>query len=384
MLTVDDKRRRPRVEFTPAGYKRARRRFEQGRFSELVTMLKEAETDSHVAGCLVGRRAGYKRAFTLTPHSDEAGDVERRDWMLGVLTRLGLRDLMDAIVEGRLYLFNVIDFEWDLENRRQVPVDFEEFEQHHFRYDDVVREDGSIKKVLKIDHGRHLEEIPDTALVIEYRRKRAPIMLPVLRDYILSEFGWESFAAFLETFGEPFIMATHPPGATHEQKKEIDEALLTFSRSTRGRKPAGVDVDIVESRRGTGDHKSFIDLTHKGVSISLLGHANAVEQTSGLQIGDHPVGFEVKWEIGTDDCFFIEPNVQRFIQIVYDRNFPDSRYPTFSLIKERPMTHKQRAETLDLIYRMGFTIVPDEVRKLGIELLPEQEPVTKDPLNLFD
>ena len=382
MLPVDDKRRRPRVEFTPAGYKRARRRYEQGRFGELVTMLKEAATDSHVSGCLVARRAGYKRAHTLRPFDDTAADIERRDFVRAALSRLGLRDLLEAIHEARLFCFNVIDFDWEVESGRQVPVAFKEFEQYHFRYEDRRHEDGSVRKVLMIDRGRSAEPLPETTLVVESRKM--PIMLPVLRDYILSEFGWESFAAFLETFGEPFIIATHPPGADHKQKKEIDDALATFNRSTRGRKPAGVEFEIVESKRGTGDHSKFIELARKGISISLLGHANAVEQGGGLQIGDHPVGFEVKFEIGTDDCHFAEPHVNRLIRLVYDRNFADRRYPAFSLVKEKPMTHKQRVETLNMVYRMGFTILPDEVRKLGIELPPDQEPVTRDPLNLFD
>lgn len=384
MLSVNDKLSRPRVEFTPAGYKSARKLYDRGRHGALITMLREATVDSHVAGCLVGRRAGYKRVYTLSPFDETEAHARRQQWMRSVLARLGLRDLLEAIHDARLYSFNVIDFpEWAVEDGLQLPTRFHHagedngpFSHHHFRLDKRDR-------AFKVDRGgEQMEELPETALVVA--AKRAPLMLPVLRDYILAEFGWESFAAFLEMFGEPFIIAKYPPGATDAQKAEIDEALTAMARSTRGRAPDGTTFEIHESKRGSGDHDKFLSMVHKGITISLLGHANAVEVAGGLQIGDHPVGFEVKFEIGTDDAYWIDPWVNRIIQMIYDRNWPDRLYPTFELVKERPMTRQELLNTLDRMYQWGFAVLPDMVRRLGVDLLPDEEPQRRQVLNLFD
>ncbi len=357
MITVSKRINKPRVSFNPRGFRQARKRLDEGDPRPLITMMKEAAVDSHVTGCLTGRTAGYKRPFTLTAYDDQAGSAERRDWFSGVLQRLHLRELLEAVHAGRLYVYNVIDFTWEVVEGRQVPTSFEEFDQKHFRYDEQTGELG-------IDFGRELRPLPPEALISENRKM--PVMLPVLRDFILKKFGLEAWSSFLENFGEAFIFGKYPPGADEKFKQQLEDGVNALASSSRGIAPDGSTIEVIESARTTGDHQDYDRRCNAGIAIALLGHANAVQDSDGMQVGQNLTAYEVRFEIAVDDCHFIEPYVNRLISVIGDRNFADGRYPRFELSKVRPVDVRQHAEIIDMAFRHGVPIDPDEYRKLGI------------------
>jgi len=359
---------RPSVRFNPAGYKAARRSYDGGDAGPLIAMMQEASLDSHVAGCLLARRAGFKRAYSLVSPDDTDVATERRDWFTAVLDALDVRSLLEALHDGRLYVYNVVDFDWEVVGGRQVPTRWEAFEQHHFKRDP---KDKQIKLALK----NRLEDLPDTALVAESRR--TPAMVPVLRDWILKEFGLEAWASFLENWGEPFLLAKYPPGSSPEYRKQIDDGLAALAASSRGSAPDGTSLEVHSAGSEVGNHDEFIDRADRGISITLLGHANAVEQRGGLQIGDHPSSYEVKHEVSVDDCYFLEPFVNRLIRTIGDRNFGDGRYPVFELHKAKPVDSQQHTTICETWWRMGLEIHPDEARKAGLYVAESQAPLTR-------
>ncbi len=369
MLTVAKKTGKPLVSFNPAGFKRARKSYDSGAPAELIQMMKEAGVDSHVAGCLSGRRSGYKRAFTLTAFDDTESDAQRRDWFKGVLQRLRLRDLLEAIHEGRLYLYHVVDFAWEVVDGRQVPTSFEAFDQHYFRYD----KEG----ILKIAFGNELREIPETALVVE--NNKTPVMLPPLRDYIMKEFGLEAWSHFLENFGEPFIMGKYPANSGPEFKDEVEAGVKALAASARGTAPEGTELEIHESSRTAGDHLDYTKRCDDGIAIALLGHANAVQNSSGLQVGQNLTPYQVRFDIAVDDCYFIEPFVDRIIQLIGDQNFGDGRYPRFELDKSKPINALEYTRMCREWFDMNGILSPREMEKCGLLVSEDQQPMQKAP-----
>lgn len=365
MLVVSQKAHKPRVQYNPHGYKRARRRYEEGDPRALIRMMEEASVDSHVDGCLTGRRSGFKREWTLSPYDDEEKDQQRLDFFAGVLQRLHLRDLLEAIFDGRLYVWSVIDFEWEVRDGRQVPTDWKHFDWHHFRYASDAMDE------LRIDFGNELREIPETALVVESRKR--PLMLPALRDWILKDFGLESFAAFIESFGEPFILGRYPAGMTDNEdfKNEVEQAVESIARSSRGIAPKGTDLDIVGTNQATTDHARFLEEAKNGISVSLLGHVNAVEDSGGINVGGRQSSYEVRRDVAVDDMYFLEPFINDFIQIIGDRNFGDGRYPRFQLDKSKPVDPQDLMDALDLAYRHGHELEGSDYRRLGINVDPD-------------
>jgi len=372
MIKVNRKIGNAQVSFTPARYKTVIQQYKLGVYRELIEMMKTATYDSHVAGCLLGRRAGFQREFTIAPFSDSAADKERVEWLQMVFDGLNMRGLFKSIHEAILYKFKVIDFNWEVLNNRQTPIAFTSFDQKYFRYDPKTN-----YEVLKIDNGKSLDDIPADALVCE--SGEMPVMLPVLRDYILKEFGLESWASFIETFGEPWIIGKYPAGATDDFKSELDDALTALAMSSRGKMPQDANIEIKETTKTTGDHEKFKDTCDRGISISLLGHENAVKESSGLQVGENISSYRVKREIAVDDMFFIDAEIQRLIRNIFDRNFGDGKYPKFQMDKAEPRLPQDIRDNLDLAYRHGVKIPIKHYKELGVDVYDDQEFVEREP-----
>lgn len=378
MIAVNKKIGLSRVTFTPAFYRRAYEAYKRGNHRELIAMMKEAETDSLVSGCIQGRRAGYMQDLHINPYDpDNSADQERADWYRSLFKQLKLRSLFKAIISAKKYKYSVIDFTWEIDENHQVPVSFEAFDQKYFTYDP-----GDDNK-LKIDFGRKdLRDIPEETLVCE--SEDMPFMLPVLRDYILKEFGLEAWASFIENFGEAFIIGYYPPGAGDEFKKDVDDAVNSIAASSRGSAPKGTEVEIKESNRSTGDHKDFKETCDTGISISILGHANAVQQSSGMSVGENQAPFKPMEFISIDDLYFVDECMDQLIKIIHDRNFGDGRYPSAMTSKPDQMGLDLRMKVLDMTWRHGGIIPPSEYAKLGIHLENEDPLQRTDPFRIRD
>lgn len=368
MITVNAKIGRSNVQFNPNYYKQAYRHYQNGYHKDLIEMMKQATVDSHVAGCLVGRRSGFQREFSFTPYEDTAQDREKAAWMKSVFNSLGVRSLFNAIIEARLYKYVVIDFEdWIEKDGKHIPYKLKKFEQRYFKYvDGVLKIDNNTKPGL---------DIPPETLVCE--SDEMPILLPVLRDYILKDFGLESWAGFIETFGEGIILGSYPAGANQDIKDALQVAVDALARASRGIKPDNTDIEVKGYESGIGSHDKFIDASDKGISISILGHENSVSQSQGMQVGENTTSYKVKSDIAKDDLFYIDEQSQKLADIIYNRNYTDQRIPKFVTDKSEPVNVQQWADVLDTVYNHGVTILPENYSRLGIILDENQQPVTK-------
>jgi len=108
MLSVNKKIGSTNVAFTPSFYKRAIKSYKGGYFRELTALIEQAETDSHVNGCLTGRKAGFKREWRITEFSEGSADVAVKDFIQDMFLNLDMRKLFDFIHDARLKKFSVI------------------------------------------------------------------------------------------------------------------------------------------------------------------------------------------------------------------------------------------------------------------------------------
>jgi len=372
MIKVNRKIGNPRVQFTPAYYKEARLAMENGYYDKLIGLMEEASIDSHVSGCLLARNAGFTRKWRISEYSPAPQDVLIRDFVNDVFTNLSHKELLEDIFDARLKKYAVIDLTWEVIDNRHVITDFDPLHQRYFAYD--VNGDGKLKLRGERDN---LIDIPTDSALVVTTKNRNPVLLPVLRDYILKDFGIEAWAGFLEKFGDPFILGKYPSGASREFRNELETGLNALASSARGTAPEGASIEIIETQRTTGDHSAFTSECKTGISIALLGHANAVENASGMQVGENLSAFEVKSEIAVDDIYFIETFINRLIKKLVDRNFTTKSYPTFNIDKSKPLTFDQRLRVLDQAYEQGYIIDPEEYALLGLRMNDQQEPLRK-------
>lgn len=362
MLKVNKDIGYQRVRFNPTRYKTVYQQWKQGYPRDLIAMMKESTNDDHISGCLLGRTSGFQKRWTLTPQDDN--QKSRVEWLESVLNALDTRTLFKKIHEAKLYGYSVIDFDWDVIESKQAPVDYKYFDQKYFKWDED-------RENLLIDKGKNGEEIPEETLVAIYQEK--PIMLPVLRNYILKEFGMESWASFLETFGHDIIIGSYPAGAPKDIKQELQDAVDSIAESSRGTKPQGTEIETVGTNKSTSDHQAFTEACDRGNSIALLGHENAVKESSGMQIGENLTPFETKHEIAVDDIYFIDNNMQQLVNTLWYRNFGNYNAPIFKIDKEKPTSPDDLRESLDLAHRHGVKVHISEYEKLGLKVDKEEQ-----------
>lgn len=336
-------------------------------------MMKESTNDDHISGCLLGRRSGIQKRWSLTPNDEN--QKNRIEWLESVLTSLDTRTLFKKIHEAKLYGYSVVDFDWDIIDGRQTPVDYKFFDQKYFKWDDD-------HESLLIDTGKNGKEIPEETLVCIYKEK--PIMLPVLRDYILKEFGLESWASFLETFGHDIIIGYYPPGATKEDKDALQTALDAIAESSRGTAPENANIDTIGTNKNTSEHQDFVDSCNTGISISLLGHENAVKESSGMQVGENLTPYQAKHEIAVDDLYYIDNCMQQVINTIWDRNFGNRSYPIFQTDKNKAIDPDDLRESLDLAHRHGVAIHISEYEKLGLKVKKDEQEWVKKESSVLD
>ncbi len=363
------------VDYSPAFFKRTINNYKYGYYRDIMALHEQAEMDSHVMGCTEGRQDGYKTSWRVTEISQSKNDMAIKDFVEAVFMELDMNDIFDFIHAARLKEFSVLDFTWEVINSKQWLTKIDNPNQKYFRRD--VTGDNKIK----LDAKSGLQEIPpDSALVCE--SIKIPLMIPVDRDFILKEFGIETFASFLENFGEGFIIGTYPPGASEAMKRELDEAVNAIGASSRGIKPEGTKIEIIESTKGTTTHKEFIEMAKAGIAVTLLGHENAVVNASGLQVGNNQSPYNAARAKVISDINFIEKWIYKLIKILVDRNFSDvKKYPMFSIDRSEPIDSTKRLAIIDSAYAKGYEVSADEYAKLGLIKSDTQEPFLKRDFN---
>ncbi|MBC8377185.1 MAG: DUF935 family protein [FCB group bacterium] len=365
MIKVNKKIHDAVVRFSPSFYNRAYKSFKRGDPRDVIEMMNIAETDSQVFGCLNGRRAGFQRQFTLT-HESRADDAAR---VTRIIKKLGPRKLFKAIQVAVLKKFSVIDFEWEIVDGWQVPVSFKPLPHKYFKF---------VDDELRLDFGKTTREIEDTALVC--LSDEIPVLLPVLRDYILKTFGLEGWASFLERFGEGIILGSYPPGAGDPIKEELNTAVNTVASSSRGTKPDNTDIEIVESARSTGDYDKFNDVCDTGIAITILGHANAVKQSKGLQVGENNSTYNAKRDIILDDIYYIEPYMQQLVDMIWTRNIGSADSPEFVIDKKDPVSISDTLEIIESYASLGGEVDPSEYARLGLNIPESQKPLKREQI----
>jgi phage gp29-like protein len=375
MLKVNEQIGQTFVDYTPSFYKRTIANWKQGYYKEITALYEQCETDSYCGGCVEARQDGYKKNWRLTEASQSKQDIAIKEFVEGVLLELDIYDLFDFIHDARLKEFSVIGYDWEVINNKQVITAINKINQKYFR------RDMKDNRKIKIDWGNRLEEIPpDAALVCE--SVKLPLLISVARDFILKEFGIECFASFIENFGEAFIIARYPPGASEKFKAELNDAVNKLGASTRGIAPIGSELQVIESHKNTGDHSAFIDLAKTGIVLTLLGHENAVKNSSGLQVGQNDTPWKALRSKTLSDIIFIEKFLYKMIKLLVDKNFSAvTQYPLFRIDNSEPIDSTKQLAIIDSAYSKGYKIAADEYAKLGLIKADDQEPFLQRDFN---
>lgn len=360
------------VEFTPTYLDNAVQHALNGDWSQIHEMMDQMLTDAYVQGCLSSRSSGIMRDFQIVPPSDDKIDIERAEIVKGDIQRLKPRKYFKSIQEGLFYKWSVVDYNFDVIDGHAAPIDYITYPRHYFAYDD--------SNVLKINTTREMQDIPETVTVAQ--SDGLPVLLSVLFEYFMRKFVTERWAAFLERFGEPFIIGIYQPGATDDFKDELETAVETIASAASGIMPHGGAqkvIEILESAKTTGDHQEFEKKRNAAISVGILGHEHAVADATGLQVGNNPTQFVVREDLKKNDLHYIDENVQPLVDNIYALNWADGRgVGTFKMDKSDPVNVDERINVLDLGYQHGLKLKRNMYEELGLEFDESQQFIEKN------
>jgi len=351
------------VSFTPAFYKRAYKNYQNGDYRDLLALIERAEINGFISGCLFARASSYIRKYSIVPASESTQDKAVAEFLGQTLSNFSMREFFEDMHDARLKYYSVIAFEWGVIDGKQVPTYYEKYDQKYFKYDPK-------DFILKIDEGKNLAEIPqDSAFVVEAQRK--PIMLSVLADFILMEFGKQNWSEFLEIFGIPFIYLEYPLGLTKEQKAEAETNVAKIASSTRGIIPEGSKLNIEAGHSGAGEsgHKDYVNDSKANISFVLLGHEEAAGSDKKMQIGDSTNSMVATTKIAEDDMYWIEDKIKPFFKMIIDRNFSVTKYPSMIIDKSTIIDPATKLTAAQLAFENGGQIDPVFFKDYGIPIL---------------
>jgi phage gp29-like protein len=361
------------VSFTPTFYKRARRNYELGYYRDVLALIERAEEDDFINGCLITRAMGYKAGWSISPAGESSKDKDIANFVSEVFNNLPLFDLFQDIDDAQLKEYSVIDLTWDIVNGKQVIADFKKIDQKYFRIDPA-------DNTIKVDWGNRLVPLPDdSAFVVRSRRRM--IMLSVLKPYIRKEFGEESWASFVEMFGEPIITAKYPPGLGDKEKADLKDGINDMGAGGRFTVPLGTELEIKETARTTGDHKDFKQGTKDGIAFVLLGHEKAAGVDATMQIGENTAAYKAVRSRAKLNMGFIEEKIAGLIKILVNRNFQNvTAYPYLNIDRTDPLSVSEKIQAATFALNAGAEIEPYFVEELGIPLVDKTKPLKHDKL----
>lgn len=373
MIPVDRKISAPKPVFTPVGFKKAYAKYKKGDRRPLVSMMREAAADGFVRGLLTGRRAGVVRSFTVHAFDDSEEHIRRRDWFVHTIRkRLKTRRLFKAILDARLFGYNVVEFDWEVIDGLMTPIAFRPYDQRFFRH---VGEDPF--QELRIDRGRTTEEIPEAVLVVE-ELDEPPVMLSVLDRYILLNFGWETWSGWMETWGEGILVAERPQNWKGEKKRELNDDLRNLGAAGRGSVPTGTKLHHFGPPSGTAGHQDYKLEAQADMSVAVLGHAEGASRSNGTQIGENSTSLEVRDEVAVDDLGFLDDALADVARILWAQNWADGTEPEVETHKPRRIDQRHHRENVRLALDAGMTVHPDEFAKLDLFVYPDQGPLRRE------
>ena len=228
----------PSNGLTPEKLARIFREADQGDVYRQMELFEEMEgKDLHLFSQFQTRKnAVTGLEYEIMPYSTEKSAItdSMTDLISEVFENLDTEDiftdLLDAIGKG----FAVSEIIWGYENNRVIVKDIKSRLQKKFFWD---HEDKF--KVMTVENPQG-EELPINKFIIHRYKARSghPCKAGILRVaawmYLFKNYSIKDWVAFAEVYGMPFRLGKYNSGASEEDKRALQEALIMMGSDAAG------------------------------------------------------------------------------------------------------------------------------------------------------
>ena len=363
----------PKNEVTPQVLKNALTAFLNGDPSLIEPIFNKIALDEHAEGCISSRLSATSGLSLEFSSAEEGSAVDaQRDFLKQVFENIQVDDLIEEILEAKLRLFRVIEPHWEIRDNRLVLSGFNHQDNDLFQFDrdELYIWSGSKRKSFA-DTPR------DSIYAVKVRSKKA-ILLRCLKPYVLKNFGYESWAHFIEVFSDPFRVGRYPDGAGKEIRDQVWEAVYNLGQDGAAAMPMSAKIEFVENSRTGG--QTFGDLvaaSEAGLSKAILGHSAAADSTPG-KLGNETGAMQVREDLAAADRrFAVRWLYAGFVKPLLTLNFPAPAPLRPVLVKNDILSRAEIREALKLYWDMGGEVDPKQFETFGVRVDENAPPLKR-------
>jgi phage gp29-like protein len=333
------------------------------------------------------RLAVVSREWVVEAASERRADRKAAEFLEEQLDRLQFDDLTDKMLYGRFYGWAVAECLWARDGAQIVPAEIKVRRRERFRWD----RDGKLRLLLP---GKPEGEIMPDGKFWTFSSGAATDDEPYglgLGHFLY----WPVFfkrndikfwLIFLEKFGTPTVVGTHPPGATEAERDTLLQAAAAVATDAAVTIPEGMALALLEATRGgTSTHEAMLAAMDRAIAKVVLSQTMTTDDGSSLSQAQ--VHGEVRDEVVKADADLVCQSFARQVATWLTAwNFPGADVPRVWRRMEDEPDLKDLAERDELLSRIGW--VPSE--KLVREVYGEgyerktQHPAPESPITQVD
>ena len=288
--------------------------------SLLYDLYKDVELDTHVTA-VVGKRVDPIKAANWQFVDYDGQPV---DEINDVIDSLGFDDLLEEIIKSKLWGYSILEpvFWQDQDGGHEMHTEL--IKRKHYRPElGIVAEREMGDEGINIREGvyaRTIMEVGDAEDMGLYAK--------VALWAILKRGGSGDWAAFIQTFGQPFLDAMWD-GFDDEQRLLLQRALRDVGAGAQIIRPSGTELNIIENNTsGTSTaHNGFLDFCNNEISKGIIGTTETTESSKGssgyAQSKTHLQQDQTKSQ--NDMAFVRKVLNSRFIRILQSAGFNTMR-----------------------------------------------------------
>lgn len=327
------------------------------------------ERDLHYGSVLATRKLAITGVEPIVvPASQDAKDQKIAEAAKELVTAPEFTDdyaadLLDALGKG----YALVETIWDRSGREWRPSGYEWRDQRYFVIDQL---DGRTLR-RKVAGDLQGEDLPPFQFSVHHPKRKSglPIRGGLARlaawAFLFKSYSLKDWMAFLEVYGMPLRLGRFGRDASTDDKRVLLKAVRDLSSDAAAIIPAGMDIQFVESKGGTGNavFKDMAEYLDRQISKGVLGQTMTTDDGSSLS--QAKIHESVRHDIAKADARQLAVTANRdLIRPFVDLNFgPQDRYPTVVWPITESEDIKVLAEVVDKAVKLGVQIGADEFRE---------------------
>jgi phage gp29-like protein len=320
-------------------------------------LYRKVLQDWQVAACWQQRRrALLGREWEVTPGGKDKVDIQAADFAREMVTSLGWDRLTDGMLHGVFYGYAVAEVIWGRDGKHVIAEDVRVRDRRRFAFDGAHR-----LRLLTMSSPNPGELMPDrkfwhfsTGADHDDEPYGLGIATWLYWPVWFKRNGLRAWLIFLDKFGQPTGLGTHPPNATMDERQKLLDAARAIATNTGVVIPEGMRLELLEAKRsGTSDYAALHDRMDKAIAKVILGQSLTTEAEGGQYKAD--VQMEVRQEIVKADSDLICGSFRHSVLTwLVEWNFPGAKVPFIGRVLDEPEDLDAKAERIDKLGRVGF------------------------------